>query len=270
VACLVSEAGPAYAAEGGKPPRSTFVKKVTPPSEPAPPIDRTAANAAFHEGLRAFNLGQWEEAVAGFEKSYKLSGDPSLLFNVAQAQRLAGHRKEALIAYKAYLRENPDTPHRELVEAKMRELEASPGPAEAATAAKPGGDRLPEVWVNPFEPVAQPVATETAAIEPVTTPSPQPAETPPPEKAPPSVTPLPANAPPAIVPPPAAPTFLPTESPPAPTAETGWSSNRWWLWTGIGAVVAAGVVTAVILSTRRTERDGTCPAGVDGCLTVGK
>ena len=53
---------------------------------------------AYEEALRAFNLGQWDEAVAGFQKSYKLSGDAALLFNVAQAQRQAGHVKEAIIA----------------------------------------------------------------------------------------------------------------------------------------------------------------------------
>jgi hypothetical protein len=251
VACLASLGGSAYAAEGGgKSSRPTSAKEAASPSDSEPPIDRAAAKAAFHEGLRAFNLGQWGEAVAAFEKSYKLSGDPALLFNVAQAQRLAGHRKEALIAYKAYLRENPDTPHRELVESKIRELEASVEPAEAAIPAKPGAESPPEETVAP--------------------PSAEAAETAPPEKAPPQVAPLPASAPPPIVPVPAARALLPAETSPAPVADAGSSSNRWWLWTGIGAVVAAGVVTALLLSTPGTERDGTCPAGLDGCLTVGK
>jgi hypothetical protein len=245
-------------------------KKAASPSDSEPPIDRAAAKAAFHEGLRAFNLGQWDEAIAGFEKSYKLSGDPALLFNVAQAQRMAGHGKEALIAYKAYLRENPDTPHRELVESKIRELEASAEPAEAAIPAKPGADSLPEVWVNPFEPAARAAVPEAAVTEPGAPPSAEAAETAPPEKEPPEVVPLPVAAPPAIVPSPGVQVSLPTESPPAPAAEAGPSSNRWWLWTGIGALVTAGVVTAVLLSTRGPERDGTCLAGLDGCLTVGK
>jgi hypothetical protein len=271
VACLASLGGSAYAAEGGgKSSRPTSAKEAASPSDSEPPIDRAAAKAAFHEGLRAFNLGQWGEAVAAFEKSYKLSGDPALLFNVAQAQRLAGHRKEALIAYKAYLRENPDTPHRELVESKIRELEASVEPAEAAIPAKPGAESPPEVWVNPFDPAAQTAAPDEAATETVAPPSAEAAETAPPEKAPPQVAPLPASAPPPIVPVPAARALLPAETSPAPVADAGSSSNRWWLWTGIGAVVAAGVVTALLLSTPGTERDGTCPAGLDGCLTVGK
>jgi len=183
---------------------------------------------------------------------------------------MAGHRKEALIAYRAYLRENPDTPHRGLVESKIRDLEASAEPAEAAIPAKPGAERPPEVWVNPFEPAAQAAPPEPAAAEPVAPANAEAAATAPPEEPPPQVAPLPASAPPAIVPPPVAPALLPTESQPAPAAQTSPSPNRWWLWTGFGAVVAASVVTAVILSTRGTERDGSCPAGVDGCLTVGR
>jgi hypothetical protein len=56
---------------------------------PQPEYDRVAAKQAYEEALRAFNLGHWQDAVAGFEKSYTLSGDAALLFNVAQAQRQA-------------------------------------------------------------------------------------------------------------------------------------------------------------------------------------
>jgi len=47
------------------------------------------------------------------------------------------------------------------------------------------------------------------------------------------------------------------------------SSSRWWLWTGIGAVVAGGIVTAVLLTTRSPGRDGACSPGLD-CIVVGK
>jgi len=267
-ACFASSSGLAYAAERSKSPRPASQRKVATPSDSEPPIDRAAAKAAFYEGLRSFNLGQWDEAVAGFEKSYKLSGDPALLFNVAQAQRQAGHRKEALIAYKAYLRENPDTPHRELVETKIRELEASAGPAETATTPKPSADVPAGVWVNPFEPDAPVAAPEPALAEPARTPSAA-AKPTPPEKAVTKVAPLPPGPPPVSLPSSASRALPPSESPPFPAAQTGSSSNRWW-WTGIGAVVAAGVVTAVILSTRDADRDGSCPPGLDGCLTVGK
>ncbi|HJX66990.1 MAG TPA: tetratricopeptide repeat protein [Polyangia bacterium] len=47
------------------------------------------------------------------------------------------------------------------------------------------------------------------------------------------------------------------------------SGSRWWLWTGIGAVVAGGIVTAVLLSTRSPGRDGSCSPGLN-CIVVGQ
>jgi hypothetical protein len=48
------------------------------------------------------------------------------------------------------------------------------------------------------------------------------------------------------------------------------ASSHWWIWTAIGAVVAGGIVTAVILSSRNPGREGSCSSGVSGCLVVGK
>lgn len=47
------------------------------------------------------------------------------------------------------------------------------------------------------------------------------------------------------------------------------SGSRWWLWTGIGAVVVGGVVTAVLLSTRSPGREGSCTPGLS-CIVVGQ
>jgi hypothetical protein len=276
---------PATAAEPAAP-KSKAARK-TPATEPG--YDRVAAKQAYEEALRAFNLGHWQEAVAGFEKSYTLSGDAALLFNVAQAQRQAGNVKEAIIAYKAFLREKPDTPHREMIEDKVKELEA--GAETKTSGAKPADskaqpDRLTGVWVDPFEgrkaapvgpspaapgvPTAAPAATAAPAW-PAPAPAyvvpsaPQPAPTPPPPAAA-----FPVYPAPAIGQEPAPMHELDLSQRPAAQEPSAGSGSLWWLWTGIGAVVAAGVVTAVILSTRNPGRDVSCLAGVDGCVPVGK
>lgn len=245
---------------------------------PQPEFDRVAAKQAYEEALRAFNLGHWQDAIAGFERSYKLSGDAALLFNVAQAQRQAGNSKEAAIAYKAFLRERPDTPHREMIETKLKELEAGAGPKPTSSSAsntKVEPDRLTGIWVDPF--VSEEDATPALPL-PV-----------------PASSPTAAAKPAATVAPPAPATPAPTEPAAAQERQTGQEStatgkkdllhvseqpsegepgttpgSRWWLWTGIGAVVTAAVVTAVVLSTRGSERDPSCPSGVNGCLPVGK
>jgi tetratricopeptide (TPR) repeat protein len=56
---------------------------------------------------------------------------------------------------------------------------------------------------------------------------------------------------------------------PAEQAAAPESGSRWWLWTGIGAVVVGGIVTAVLLSTRSPGRDGDCSPGLQ-CIVVGK
>jgi len=271
---MVGQGGIASAA-GGK---SAHAAKAKPAAEAPPPsADLVAAKQAYEEALRAFNLGQWDEAVAGFQKSYKLSGDAALLFNVAQAQRQAGHVKEAIIAYKAFLRERPATPNREMIEAKIKDLEAS---AEAKTAAqKPGAspaqpDRLTGIWEDPFERKTwAPAPSESPAAPVAAAPA-----VPPPASASPV-------APEPSVPPAAAPVAEPVQVFPPPLtaaldlgekraseerAAASRSSSRWWLWTGIGVVVVGGVVTAILLATRSPGRDGTCPSGLDGCIPVGK
>ena len=278
----------------------------TPSSQSRP--DMTAAKEAYEDALRAFNLGMWEEAVAGFQKSYRLSGDPALLFNVGQAQRQAGHVKEAIVAYKAFLREKPETPHRKMIETKIKDLESGIGGGMTSTGspADPNApsDQLTGIWEDPFEthkarsdesapivphPAAPAVATPltaTSASAAPTEPGPM-AQLVAPVRDEPSRPPVasavahsypapaavPALSPagdhePATVPVPA----LNLRQQPSATSEASMpeSGIRWWLWAGIGAAVAAGVVTAVLLSTRGTQRDGTCPSGLDVCVSVGK
>ncbi|MDV7390329.1 hypothetical protein RZS08_03195, partial [Arthrospira platensis SPKY1] len=43
------------------------------------------AKQAFEAGSREYKLGNYEQAVALFERSYELSERPALLFNIAQA-----------------------------------------------------------------------------------------------------------------------------------------------------------------------------------------
>jgi len=129
-----------------------------------------AAREAAENGRRAYNLSHWDEAVADFEKAYQLSGDPALLFNLAQAHRQAGHGNEALHFYKAYLREQPAGPNREIAEKQLNELQAQnvhdpsdapkptvPPPAQAAPAPAPPTPA-------PVAPAPPPALTSPSAV----------------------------------------------------------------------------------------------------------
>jgi hypothetical protein len=79
---------------------------------------------------------------------------------------------------------------------------------------------------------------------------------------PPEPPPTPPPPPPLAPPPPTTAPVMVTTSPGPAGAESEGSPvyKKWWFWTLIGAAVAGGVVTAVVLSSG-TERP-TCPAGI--------
>jgi len=234
VGALVGQAGAALAEE---PPvvRIQKSKAASDSRKAHSRADLADAKQAYEEAARAFNLGQWDEAVAGFQKSYKLSGDAALLFNVAQAQRQAGRNKESVITYKAFLREVPETPYRENVEAKIRDLEsteakaATDKPAEVPTPVSPPpaanqalpvapAPLAPPPMAKPMLPVAAPLAPPPTA-SPAMPIAPAPAAPPPaaaqaaPISSPP-LPPLPAAAMPVVTAPPAPAPPAPAQSPP--------------------------------------------------------
>ena len=67
--------------------------------------DNTAdARAHFQSGNAAYALGDYATAAAEYEKAFALRPDPALLYNAAQAHRIAGNKRRALLLYQNYLR----------------------------------------------------------------------------------------------------------------------------------------------------------------------
>src|SRR5262245_48238214 len=85
--------------------------------------DRREAMEHATKGRRAFDLGAYDEAISEFATAYRLKDDPALLYNLAQAHRLAGHTSDALRFYRVYLTRFPDAPNRSDVEAKIASLQ---------------------------------------------------------------------------------------------------------------------------------------------------
>jgi tetratricopeptide (TPR) repeat protein len=182
--------------------------------------DKAAAKAHFEAATRLYDVHDYAKALEEYKAAYLAKPDPAFLFNMGQCYKKLGKPAEALEFYRDYLRKAaPDDPNRANIEARVRELES--------------GDL--------FESKAPP----TPAAQP-TRPLPPPT--------------VPAYREPAV-PPPVAPTYpaatqpagvdLSTAAPAAPagqdTAATPFYST-WWFWTGVGAVVVAGTVTAIVLA----------------------
>src|SRR3954471_7151577 len=110
------------------------------------------ARRLYAEGKAEYAQGHYAEAVTLFERSYALSESPALLFNMAQAHRLAGpeHCSDAVALYKSYLQAQPDAENKKEVEERIHELgdcapekPPTPPPAAAPATSAPVADSTP-------------------------------------------------------------------------------------------------------------------------------
>jgi tetratricopeptide (TPR) repeat protein len=62
------------------------------------------ARAHLDRANAEYALGNYDSSAAEFEKSFQLKPDPALLYNAAQAQRLAGNKSRARLLYQNLLR----------------------------------------------------------------------------------------------------------------------------------------------------------------------
>jgi tetratricopeptide (TPR) repeat protein len=123
--------------------------------------DTDDARSHFKQGTAYFTLGKYAEAAVEYERAYELHQDPALLYNAAQAQRMAGNKPRALLLYQNYLRFYGDnaTNHAE-VERFVAQLQKAIDGDRAATSTPP----------------TEPVKTE---LPPAAAPAPSPSSDPP-------------------------------------------------------------------------------------------
>ena len=60
--------------------------------------------AYLDKATAAFALSRYAVAAENYEKAFELKPDPAVLYNAAQAHRLAGNKERALDLYQSYLR----------------------------------------------------------------------------------------------------------------------------------------------------------------------
>ncbi len=194
-----------------------------------------AARAHSQEGDAYYKLEKYANAITEYEQAYLAKPDPSFLYNIAQCHRLMGNGAEAIHFYRRFLKDAPNAPNRAVAEKHIRDLEdvASHGTAPSPMAPPPApvapGPASPPPTESPFAPLPSSPTSPPSAL----------------------------NAP--------APTSTPVST--TPTVENGTPSSqnesqpiyhKWWFWTGVGAVVVAGI----ILIAATAKHDPSCPGGV--------
>jgi hypothetical protein len=116
----------------------------------------TEARKLSAEGHKQFQIGEYDQALQAFKSAYLARPDPAFLFDIAQCQRKLEHVAEAIDAYRAYLRNAPDTRLRAEVERLISEVEKTPGTIRVASEPPGANVRLgaadsPVLGVTPFD-----------------------------------------------------------------------------------------------------------------------
>ena len=93
-------------------------------AQPGPTDKTKTAKRYVDAGLAAQNSGDYDTAIQLYTKAYELVPHPVLLFNMAQAHRLAGHIPQALALYARYLAAAPNGAQAKTARDLVAEIEA--------------------------------------------------------------------------------------------------------------------------------------------------
>jgi tetratricopeptide (TPR) repeat protein len=170
-----------------------------------PPVDYQQKATA------AYALGHYAEAAESFEKAFELAPDPALLYNAAQAYRLAGNKERALTLYENYLHVYGGQEKRAELESRIAELKKAIEHDKAVATQPPNGT----------EPVKAPGA-------PAASPGGVPSAQPPPAD----------SSKPVLV-----------NQPGGQATESRPLTSKLWFWGVVGGAVIAAVVIGVVVAT---------------------
>ena len=175
----------------------------------------------------AFALNRYAVAGENYEKAFELKPDPAVLYNAAQAYRLAGNKERALDLYQSYLRMY-GTEKRAEVEKHVENLKQAIEKDHAVATSPPTTPAPVGTTVQ-----APPPAPEPPAPEPAPPPTAAKVDIwPPVDVAPP---PKPVETPPVLV----------TQA--SPPADQGSIVRKPWFWIVVGGAVAAAAVGGFLL-----------------------
>src|SRR6185503_17849214 len=129
------------------------------------------ARVYLDKATAAYALNRYAVAAENFEKAFELKPDPALLYNAAQAYRLAGNKERALALYESYLRVYGGTDKRGQVEARIKDLKQAIE-HDKVVATQPPNTTLPIGGADPRPTTAPPPAPGAPPAPPPAMPPP--------------------------------------------------------------------------------------------------
>ncbi|MDB4964795.1 MAG: hypothetical protein JWN44_484 [Myxococcales bacterium] len=124
--------------------------------------EKTAAAKRFYEtGTLLFDRGEFLDAAKEFERSYRESARPALLYNIASAYDKGGERKKAVENYRKYIAAMPDSPEVASSRARADVLDREAKELDAAKAASSKPAIEAKRQIAPPLPFAEPVTKYT-------------------------------------------------------------------------------------------------------------
>lgn len=128
---------------------------------PASPSEAEQARSRYEQGRKHYELGEFVEALSDFKEAYRLKREPALLFNLGQASRWSGAKKEARFYFGQYLNARPDAKNAAEVRELIADLDAqlAAGAAPTGEGAAPGAKPL-----QTAEPVAGGTSGKTTSV----------------------------------------------------------------------------------------------------------
>src|SRR4029079_18853040 len=163
-------------------------------AEPAPEDKTAQARALAQEATTHYAVGEFTQSAEKYQAAYKLKPDPALLYNAAQAYRMAGNNDNARLLSKNYVMFYPNEKNVPNVQQQITKLQEAIAAQHKAQTQPPTTTEPPSSGaVAPPSPSAVAATPPPAAEHPAAAPAPQP----PPAEAVPAVPPSAAPSAPA-------------------------------------------------------------------------
>ncbi len=135
-------------------------------AQPASPDPKPAPGAELYaQGKRHFDIADYPAAIASWKQAYLLSSEPLLLFNIAQAYRLAGDCAQANLFYQNYRRIEPKPSNQvelDIAAAKCAGVKPASSPDVVPA---PATETVSPPPTEPTSPVSQPAAPVPGTID---------------------------------------------------------------------------------------------------------